>query len=203
MERGSTATAETATTAQCPICGSGAQTYCRKRAFDRDWEIARCERCGHGFVVNRPTMDYLAEIYKSDVHHELGDQPGPGYYEGRRDARRLTRSMAGLTEVRGRSLDVGSGDGAFSYHLTKRGFSPLLIDLDPRSQRCAEALPAGASFRLVGFEELDDPGPFGAIVMSQVLEHALDPVAWLEKASRLLSPGGVLGVAVPNFGGVY
>jgi hypothetical protein len=39
--------------------------------------------------------------------------------------------------------------------------------------------------------------------MSQVLEHALDPSDWISRAARLLSPGGVLAIALPNFVGVY
>jgi hypothetical protein len=77
-----------------------------------------------------------------------------------------------------------------------------MIDLDPRARAAAEKIP-GSSFQLVGFENLHHSGSFAAIMMSQVLEHALDPMRWLIKAKSLLSKDAVLAVAVPNFGGVY
>src|SRR5262245_61807244 len=36
--------------------------------------------------------------------------------------------------------------------------------------------------------------------MSQVLEHALDVEAWVAKGGQLLEPGGILAIALPNFG---
>jgi hypothetical protein len=79
---------------------------------------------------------------------------------------------------------------------------PTLIDLDPRSQQAAKAIP-GATFYGCMLEELSDPGPYGAIMMSQVLEHAMEPMSWLDRAADLLAPGGVLAVLLPNFSGVY
>lgn len=123
-----------------------------------------------------------------------------------------------LSPPAGDSLDVGSGDGYFSYHLSRRGFRPWMIDLDPRAERAAAKIP-GARFRLSTFEDFADhyretggtPNsgtPAGGtslsvIVMSQVLEHALDPLDWLRRAAGLLAPDGVLAIAVPNFAGPY
>ena len=56
----------------------------------------------------------------------------------------------------------------------------------------------------ISFEEFsDENGPFDLIIMSQVLEHVLDIDLWVEKAARLLNPGGVLAVAVPNFASIF
>jgi SAM-dependent methyltransferase len=107
-----------------------------------------------------------------------------------------------LTSGRGRSLDVGSGDGAFSLHLHRRGFSPTMTDLDPRSELVKDRIE-GSRFYPCLFEDMTDMGPYDVIIMSHVLEHSLDPIAWLRRAEQILSPGGVLAVAVPNFGGVY
>src|SRR6185436_16557697 len=73
---------------------------------------------------------------------------------------------------------------------------------DPRARCAVERVP-GSTFYACTFEDLTDPGPYDAIVMSHVLEHALDPAAWLGRARALLAPGGVLAIALPNFGGVY
>src|SRR5205814_10170100 len=68
----------------------------------------------------------------------------------------------------------------------------------------------GATFRLCSLEQFaqdalnqSPPLNFSVIVMSQVLEHALDPLDGLGRAGELLAEDGVLAVAVPNFAGPY
>jgi 2-polyprenyl-3-methyl-5-hydroxy-6-metoxy-1,4-benzoquinol methylase len=166
-------------------------------AYDQRWFINKCPACGHGFVVNRPSLEQLERIYSGDMsHHPTGGEPPPD-----RPIRLVSR-LARLTDERGQSLDVGSGNGEFSFQLHKLGFRPVMIDLDPRAREMARHVPGG-DFRFTTFEDFTHPGPFSAIIMSQVLEHALDPMAWLRRARDLLSPRGVLAVALPNFEGAY
>jgi len=189
----------------CPICGAAAHPFCEKERYGQTWQVAKCGACGHGFVSNRPDPQTLARIYATEEHHEASEEdPTTEYYESRKSCRKLIGPIDKLVPAgdRGRSLDVGCGDGSFSYYLHKAGFTPTLIDLDPRAQRIANKIP-GSTFQSVSFEGLNDAGGFDAILMSQVLEHALDPMAWLARARDLLSRRGILAVAVPNFGGVY
>ena len=44
------------------------------------------------------------------------------------------------------------------------------------------------------------PASFDAIVFNHSLEHIEDPAGALADAARLLRPGGLLAIAVPNFG---
>jgi SAM-dependent methyltransferase len=148
-------------------------------------------------VVNRPTPQYLAEFYAANPCGH-----GTGLSAERRDCALLIKTVTGLTSVRGRSLDVGAGDGAFSHALAEIGFQPTLIDHSPDISKYASGI-RGSTFEVTGFEEFGDPGPFNLILMSQVLEHAVDPVAWLRKAATILAPGGTLAIALPNFGGIY
>ena len=48
------------------------------------------------------------------------------------------------------------------------------------------------------FETLPSTERFSCIHMSHVIEHVPNPAAWLEKARSLLTPGGLLVIAVPN-----
>lgn len=185
----------------CPICGGTTRQFTQKTSHGQVWEIRKCNTCGHGFVANRPSLEKLKEIYSGDTHHSC-ETPESLDLESRVDCRTLAADITKLSPERGRSLDIGCGNGGFSYHLAKQGYKPTLIDLDPRAQRAATAIP-GAEFHLVALEDFADKGPFSAIIMSQVLEHALDPLDWLKRSQRVLSPKGVLAVAVPNFGGVY
>jgi len=185
----------------CPICEGPTREYCRKRSFDVEWMIDRCQSCGHAFVRNRPSMDMLKEIYAGVAHHPMPPVT-MDTLRTKADAIAMAGTVARLTAERGRVLDVGCGDGAFSYHLHDHGFGPIvLIDLDRRAQQAGGLVPE-SEFRLTPYEHIED-GPYTVIVMSQTLEHSLDPIGWLERARRLMEPNGVLAIALPNFGGVY
>ena len=47
-------------------------------------------------------------------------------------------------------------------------------------------------------ETLNEEGVFDVVVMNHVLEHVQDPLAFLKQVRRLLSPTGVIHIAVPN-----
>lgn len=183
----------------CPICSAPARPHVTKSAFDIAWNILACTRCGHGFVLNRPTLTQLNSFYQQQPAQLGHDAPAA---HPPRAARELAKHIAALTPLRGRSLDVGCGSGDFSIALQSAGFTPTLTDWSPAVLDLARFFPGGRVYQCA-FEDLPDAGPYAAILMSQVLEHALDPVAWLTRCRDLLQPRGVLAVASPNFAGLY
>jgi len=183
----------------CPICGGATRPGYTIAALGRDWHIRSCARCGHGFVANRPNPSELAEFYKSHPEQLGSSHPAPTPPPS---ALQIAGAIASLTSLRGRSLDVGCGSGDFSVALQQQGFTPTLTDWSPEVLKLQPHFPRGKCYHCA-FEDLQDKGPYDAILMSQVLEHALDPLDWLRRARDLLSPGGVLAVALPNFAGVY
>jgi SAM-dependent methyltransferase len=83
----------------------------------------------------------------------------------------------------GRVLEVGCGDGALALELAGAGYDVLAID---------PVAPDGPIFGRVTLEELDDPGPFDAVVASLSLHHVHDLGAALDRIAALLRPGGLL-----------
>lgn len=82
-----------------------------------------------------------------------------------------------------RVLEVGCGSGGLALALAEAGYDVLAID---------PVAPEGPPFRRVTLEELDDPGPFAAVVASRSLHHVADLDAALDRIAALLSPGGLL-----------
>lgn len=182
----------------CPICAARTRLYTTRNA----WPIHRCVACKHGFVFPRPTP---ADVTAANAAETAASEFTPHKLEdvlARGDISRTLKLVRTVTTTPGRLLDVGAGDGVFSLALTTLGYRPHMIDLDPRGHQTAASIP-NASFAQETFEGLSDPGPYDMILMSQVLEHALEPMAWLRKARLLLVRGGILLIALPNFGGIY
>ena len=82
-------------------------------------------------------------------------------------------------------LEVGCGDGHLARLLAAAGH--VVTAIDPEA-------PEGFIFRRVTLEELDEPGPFDAVVASRSLHHVEDLAGGLDKVVRLLAPGGVIVV---------
>jgi 2-polyprenyl-3-methyl-5-hydroxy-6-metoxy-1,4-benzoquinol methylase len=78
-------------------------------------------------------------------------------------------------------LEVGCGEGDLARALSAAGYDVLAIDPDA---------PDGAIFRRTTIEELDDSGPFAAVVASRSLHHVHDLPTALDKIVRVLAPEG-------------
>jgi SAM-dependent methyltransferase len=75
--------------------------------------------------------------------------------------------LSHLPAARLRVLEVGCGhEGGVAPALAAAGYDVLAID--PQA-------PAGPLYRQITLEELDDPGPFDAVVAGRVLHH-VDPL---------------------------
>lgn len=105
-----------------------------------------------------------------------------------------------------RILDVGCSQGIVPILLGRESKSVLGLDVDADAIAVAEnylaAGPRHASsnvnFVVADFLAHDFSGEqFDTIVMSEVLEHLVDPEAFVERAASLLKPSGRLVVTVP------
>jgi 2-polyprenyl-3-methyl-5-hydroxy-6-metoxy-1,4-benzoquinol methylase len=89
--------------------------------------------------------------------------------------------LAALPAPPARVLEIGCGDGELARELVEGGYDVLAID---------PGAPDGSPFRRTTIEELDEPGPFAAVVASRSLHHVHDLQAALDKVVSLLAPGG-------------
>jgi 2-polyprenyl-3-methyl-5-hydroxy-6-metoxy-1,4-benzoquinol methylase len=91
--------------------------------------------------------------------------------------------LAHLPGAPARVLEVGCGSGELARSLAAEGYRVLAID---------PGAPEGAIFRRVRLEELDDPGPFDAVVASWSLHHIHDLGGGLDRLRALLGAEGRL-----------
>jgi 2-polyprenyl-3-methyl-5-hydroxy-6-metoxy-1,4-benzoquinol methylase len=100
----------------------------------------------------------------------------------------------------GRVLDVGCGRGLLLAQLRQRGWEVQGTELSEQSAAYPRDV-LGIPVHIGDLADLHLPSEqFDAVVMWHVLEHVPDPAVVLAEVARLLRPGGIFLVAVPNFG---
>ena len=112
----------------------------------------------------------------------------------RRRLRRITRWVRG-----GRFLDVGSNHGYMTDVAAAAGFVATGLEINPALVRRAQELFPGRNFVASPIETFDSDGVlFDAVYCSEVIEHVVDPRAFLRAIARLMHPGGVLLLTTPH-----
>ncbi|HTU03198.1 MAG TPA: class I SAM-dependent methyltransferase [Candidatus Sulfotelmatobacter sp.] len=173
----------------CNLCGAGDVRILETSADGV--RVVQCRKCGLIFLDPFPRYDAAA-------HYD------EAYYRPWRDqapqrAALWTRRAEFLRQFSpvGRLLDVGCGDGAFMLAARRQGWQVMGTEV---SAWAADTLPGRDGLAVVRGElpGLELPGLFDAVTMWHVLEHVQEPGEALRAAVRLLRPGGVLTVAVPN-----
>jgi 2-polyprenyl-3-methyl-5-hydroxy-6-metoxy-1,4-benzoquinol methylase len=162
---------------------------CTSSGYGRHAQVVQCRRCGYVYANPRWTMEELLSAY-GDVEDET--------YAEEREGRVLTfqRHLAHLEQFTGpgngrRLLDVGAYIGVFVEVACNNGWNALGVE--PSAWAVAEATRTNAPV----FEgTMDHPRlqgeQFQVVTLWDVIEHVDDPRAELEKAYRLLYPGGWL-----------
>jgi len=97
-----------------------------------------------------------------------------------------------------RILDVGCGRGNLLRILNDKGCACYGVE---RTDFPENGLSKGIHFFKGNLNELlFEDNFFDAVVLWHVLEHTENPIGIVQETARILHPGGLLVVAVPNFG---
>jgi len=146
----------------------------------------------------------VGAYYPSGYYGALGDRRFPKIVESLQQALygwRVHQVESAASGGKKRVLDVGCGRGLLLQEFRRRGWEVQGTELSASSARYpreALNLPVEVgSLETIGFPAKH----FDAITLWHVLEHVADPRALIGELHRILKPGGVLLIGVPNFGG--
>jgi 2-polyprenyl-3-methyl-5-hydroxy-6-metoxy-1,4-benzoquinol methylase len=182
----------------CPTCGSAEA----RLELEKDhMRLVRCEACDLVYVS--PTFDeaHYKSVYASteyqDIVRDLGIKSHE-YRVARFGAERVALMARYLAVERPRYLDVGCSTGFVVEAARDTGWDATGIDLNPSAIEFGRT--RGLDLQTVALEDAAfTGGSFDAVSLFDVLEHLLEPVRTLRACTRLLKPGGILFLYVPNY----
>ena len=181
----------------CQICKSAG---IRPAYALSEFVVATCTRCGHGTTVYR---------------REPGDSQarflGARWTETREILESVTSAMAALRYQDLRRFDpgldiveVGCGTGEFLMAAQKAGHRVVGLDLSDEAVTYVKRRHPDIDVRCATLDSDDlHPESFDVVAAFHVVEHVPDPVDLLRQMTRLLRPGGLLYVRVPNLNAWY
>ncbi len=174
----------------CPICGQsdlmiaiGKRTVTvRQRTKIFEWRQVDglCSGCGLIQSLQAPEPAFLDDYY-ADAQTAVD----PSF-----------DSPARLSSIRkfhrdGLLLEIGAADGAFCEFLRRKGIDA--VGVDPLGDQESEFVVSGYAS-----DGVLTPGAADTVVAYHVMEHATDPLGWLQSIRSMLKPKGMLIIEVPD-----
>ena len=202
--------ATAATAAACVACGGALDivlepVFDTRFGIDAAFAIARCRGCNLEQTVPRPAPEALQAYYAA--HYNFGGESGTAYtgLRARFFRSRIYRLWLVLDgdisfharHGHGRLLDIGCNEGRGLALYADRGFNAV-EGLETNPVAAATARARGFTVHGTSLAEFRPNQPYDVAVLSNVLEHALDPNDLLRHVHRILKPGGEVWISCPN-----
>jgi len=178
----------------CPLCGADSP---RQLFVKEGFPHNRCTECG---------MTYVAPVLREErLHsHYLGEDSYTrvlmNEVQMEMDRRKFNYGLdliESLTPQKGRLLDVGCGPGVFLEVARDRGWQVEGLEFNAWCVERVRGLGIPVFDSPLEKAELS-PGAYQCITLWTVLEHIVEPRAFLESIHRLVAPDGVVLILVPN-----
>lgn len=184
---------------QCLVCNHPHKNN-PPRSAHSGFTILGCRSCGSARLEPIPSLSEIRSFYPVDYYGAKTTKfIAPIEHLLKTFSGRTIASASNNLPPGSRLLDIGCGRGVFFHELLERGFEVHGIELgefvdDSISNRCTvHVTDSLSSLRF-------PPESFDMVILWHVLEHLPNPQETMAEISRILSPGGRLAIAVPNYG---
>jgi SAM-dependent methyltransferase len=168
------------------------------------YDVWRCSECNLEQMYPVPAPADLKNIYES--HYNFGGEIGTVYTRLREwffssflyrawiriDGDLSFHARKGV----GRLIDIGCNEGRGLNLYARNGFQVEGLELNEAAAAQARNRGFIVHGRLV--EDFTPALPYQVAVLSNVLEHAVDPLQMLSEVSRILAPKGQIWISCPD-----
>jgi 2-polyprenyl-3-methyl-5-hydroxy-6-metoxy-1,4-benzoquinol methylase len=194
----------------CLMCGGTLQIILTGLTDNRlgspgAWQICQCTRCGFEQIGPLPDQAQLTNLYEK--YYNFGGQTDTAYTR-LREKFLLSALYRWFTKIdgdvafhhrpgHGRLLDVGCNEGRSLRLFARNGFREL-EGLEVNETAAATARAAGFTVHTGLIDDFVPQKRYDVAILSNVLEHSLDPRKMLRDVHRVLVPGGQVWISCPN-----
>lgn len=189
----------------CPICsnnhfkiiGKPEISHKVKTFIDDDYKIVKCKNCQIYFVTPQITFsnNVWKELYDGNYFGKMTKWWTNRRQKDRNDRLDLLEEHSNHRIIN--FLDVGCGEGYVIIEASERGWKAHGIDVS--DNRIVSAKGKDILFSLSDIFDAQFPdNHFDCIYMDSVLEHVLNPIAYLKELNRIIKECGVVYIGVPN-----
>jgi 2-polyprenyl-3-methyl-5-hydroxy-6-metoxy-1,4-benzoquinol methylase len=196
---------EMETLKNCPVCNhssfkeflSGKDHFLTRENFF----IVECNSCGFRFTNPRPEENLISAYYDSPDYIAHGSSTLSPlqvlYKTARKFALRGKFSLVKKYSKGANLLDIGCGTGEFLHYCSKKGFTVTGIEPNEKARKFATDV---LGLKVLDTYEINSlpENSFDFISMWHVLEHVHDLSERMDLVRRILTPDGILLIAVPN-----
>jgi SAM-dependent methyltransferase len=187
-------------TVECPICGHrNFKPELQTRDFfatQQEFTIQSCTNCELWVTQPQPSSAQLPGYYQSNAYisHQKKSRSvfDSLYFFARSFMLRKKLQFIEQHQPKGKLLDYGCGTAAFLEYAANKGWTTT--GYEP-SEAARSVAPKNLTIHS-NPETLE--GPFDVITLWHVLEHLPNLTTDLIRIEKLLRPGGLLVIAVPN-----
>lgn len=158
-------------------------------------DIVRCPACSHMQLERFPSDAELGEAYGEAASEDYVEEEA-----GQRATARVALERIERYAPKGALLDLGCWVGFLLAEARERGWET--VGIEPSQFASAYARDRlGLDVRTENLFAADLPeARFSAVALGDVIEHLPRPDEALDRIAKLLAPGGVLYMALPNAG---
>ena len=156
--------------------------------------VVTCRVCGHGTLEEFPSPEVVADAYTDAADPVSLREEAGQVATGLRAFARIEKVVGP-----GRFADIGCWTGSLLEAGKQRGWD--VAGVEPSAWASVRARQRGLDVRTAGLHDHGwTPGTFRAVALCDVLEHLEDPEAAVDEVHKLLEPGGVFYLTVPDAG---
>jgi 2-polyprenyl-3-methyl-5-hydroxy-6-metoxy-1,4-benzoquinol methylase len=195
--------------AVCILCGSPLEMTVPGLGDTRfgvpgSYDIYRCVHCGLEETLPRPSPAELKKLY--ETYYNFGGETGTRYTRLRElfflsFLNRFWSFLDGDVSFyqqpgAGRLLDIGCNEGRGLRIYARNGFEVEGLELNTNA--AAVARSSGFEVHTCLLNEFQPAAAYDVAVLSNVLEHSLDPQQMLVDVHRILGDNGQVWISCPN-----